>query len=178
MVGGGLVAQGLRVVRVPDSWAFPLGFTLAAAGSLYLFLGNRRLDIRERADREADIESLRTGGSARTYHVSAEKAWEVTDYDHGPAYLLRVEPTRFIFISSFSPHIETMGDLRREVTITVAEPVGLVLSASTGGPTVSIEPENLEPEDVSDARGRPADFALFSADELPESWRLRVASAA
>lgn len=62
------------------------------------------------------------------------------------------------------------------MTITVAEPVGLVLSVSTEGPAVSIEQEKLEPEDVSDARGRPADFALFSADELPQSWRPGVTS--
>lgn len=55
MMGGGLVAQGLRLVRVPDSYAIPLGVTLAAAGSLYLFLGNRRLEMRERVDRESDI---------------------------------------------------------------------------------------------------------------------------
>lgn len=177
-MGGGLLAQFFRSVRVPDAVAYPLGLIVAVVGSLVLLFRARRRDMRERSECEAAIGSLMTAGCMRTYMASAEIAWEVSDYDHGPTYLIKVEPARFMYISSFSPHFQTMGDLRREISVSVAEPVGVVLSASTEGPLVSMQPEKLAPEDVSDTRGHPAEFALLSQRELPESWRRAIASSA
>lgn len=176
MMGGGFIAQILRLVRVPDSWAFPLGFALATIASLMLFARNRRHDIRERLYREAEIQTLTTSGHVRTYTASVARAWEVTDYDYGPAYLIQVEPSRFIFMSSFSPQIDAMGALCREITISVVEPTGPVLAASTHGAPMSIDEQELESEDVSDSDGRPVAFALLTPQQLPQSWRVQLSS--
>ncbi|HEV7239706.1 MAG TPA: hypothetical protein VGQ36_10730 [Thermoanaerobaculia bacterium] len=175
VIGGGMISYVLRLAGVDERASGYGGIVLATLASLALFVGSRRIDRREQSERDLAIESLRTSGRARTYVTTVERAWEVTDFDHGPAYLLRVGPAIYIYLSSFSPHIEALGAVRNELTVRVAEPVGLVISASGAGDEVPVEPEKLEPQDISTPAGCPSDFAVFSADDLPASWR-RVAT--
>ncbi len=77
MIGGGAIAQLFRLVGVRDSFAFPLGLLAASVGSLLLFLGNRRLDIRQRMEGEAIVDSLKTSGRVSIYVVNVEDfQWE------------------------------------------------------------------------------------------------------